>query len=130
MKISRRNFIISCLSLIPTLAYSENLTSVDFDDYLVKTIKDKFKYLTFNDKVIDKFIQDYKNFSPGAYRIYKGSFKHYKDKIKGSYQEQIFLEQFLMSTNFFWAKNKKNVAYMTYYDPELRPCLNPFAKLF
>jgi hypothetical protein len=142
-KISRRRFIITSIIVVAGLVLSV-FAFIPFEYVIRRIIKNDLKALAISDDIIQSFIQDAK--SNGYFRQmdrrkkwliriydrlpvnwisfpYEGKYKEYRSLI---------IADFLMSTDFFMNKMNpdKEIKYIGFYDPYMRPCSNPFSNLF
>lgn len=130
MRLSRRKFIYSFfISSLSIACQSRKSTEVSLYEFISERTRDKLDYLKYDSTVIEKYYEEYKVFHPNEFRNMKMLYSHNKNKIKGSYLENRFVSRFLMSTDFFRTNNKNKVKYYSYYYPEMKPCINPFANL-
>ena len=142
-KISRRRFILTSLLVIAGLVLSV-FAFIPFDYVIRRIIKNDLSTLSISDDILDAFIQDAK--SNGYFRKmdrrkkwliriydrlplnwitfpYEGKYTEYRSQL---------IADFLMSTDFFINKMNpdKEITYIGFYDPYIRPCSNPFSNLF
>ncbi len=141
---NRRRFIIlSILGVLSAIALSM-VAIYDFETVVVKMLKRDLSYLKIKDRDIDRFLEDARN-------------SGYWDRIKLDRNKRAFVilyfllpkvglpyqfkfvqlrativGNFLLSTDFFTNKMNEDaeITYVALFDPELRPCQNPFSHAY
>ncbi len=141
---NRRRFIrISILSLIGAVAASI-IAFYNFESFVFRMLKRDLKTLNVEEQDLKRFIADARKtnywkknsidskkraflllfyFIPNIGLPYQFKFAQIKGRIVGT---------FLLSTDFFLNKmdESKKIKYIGFYDPYLRPCMNPFSNLY
>jgi hypothetical protein len=140
---TRRKFIIAAIILI-TGIFVVFFALLPFERIVLRILKKDLKSLNIRDELFNRFIKEasengyfssYNIQKKWLIRIYErlavnGSFLPYASRYR-DYRSQL-VGDFLMSTDFFLNEmdEDREIQYIGFYDPYLRPCSNPFSNLF
>jgi hypothetical protein len=144
-RISRRRFILSTLlagiSLYLGGWWIFKVRQGDTSDIIATLVRKKLDYLQLDEAGLNKFAEEYGPFiqQVSAQRLsWLGMFSPlylYTDLLDSTDMMEILGEQaaiiFLISSDFFWygSDETRVINYLGLYNPYVRPCANPFAKL-
>ncbi len=142
-KFSRRKFIITAIVIIAGI-FVVFFAALPFEYVVLRILKKDLKRLNISDQMFELFVTEAKkngyfssfNFQKkwliriydslavnGSSLPYSGRYREYRSQLVGD---------FLLSTDFFLndMDEDREIEYIGFYDPYLRPCSNPFSNLF
>lgn len=140
---NRRKFL-KIVGALTTLSFLSFFALPGFEMIAGKMIKKDLSKLNIDNKVITQFLEDaqqanfWKTFSWAQqqymiiYYLLSSIYipLPYKEKYKKF--KTLIVEQFLLSTDFFFNKMdpNKEIKYVTYYNPYKKPCAHPFSNAY
>lgn len=142
---TRRKFLTIAIALVVTFI-GGMFIFVPFEKVITGILKNQLSYLKLNPGALDSFARDIKktnyytnkNFGWGKqlfvriYRFIENPWITWPGKSKYDQYVTFFVNDFLLSTDFFYNKMNEleTVNYTALYEPYKRPCSNPFSNLF
>lgn len=141
---NRRRFLtLSIFSVLSAIALS-TFAIYDFETVVLKILKQDLSYLKIKESDVERFLKEARD-SGYWHRMHFDKKKKafviiffLLPKIGWPYQFKYYqlkaqlVGNFLLSTDFFINKmdEQAEISYVALFDPEIRPCQNPFSHFF
>ena len=125
--LTRRGFLQSAALLLVAAGGAVWLRGRDAAQLLAERAFD----LVWNPNRRLRYHYAYLDLDPASVDAYVLDFEHYVSRLPRftRWPDDVYT-RFLLSTDFFWngADQARRVRYVAFYQPQVRPCSNPFAR--